>query len=156
MKAYYNKINETNSNGAIFMAVMRGRISEGLDFADMYGRAVMIIGLPLPSYDDPKVVLKKKYLDCSHQRNNNIISGDGWYNLEAFKAVNQAIGRVIRHKNDYGAILLCEDRFEERRFKENLPSWIKIHLNSQATVNTSFNKIIDKLTKFFEERENSN
>lgn len=42
MKGYYDKINDsTNSNGAIFMAILRGKVSEGLDFADMYGRGVI-------------------------------------------------------------------------------------------------------------------
>ena len=34
-----------------------------------------------------------------------------WYSQEAARAVNQAIGRVIRHRHDYGAIIFCDDRF---------------------------------------------
>ena len=37
------------------------------------------------------------------------ISGQDWYQQQALRAVNQAIGRVIRHRGDYGAILLCDD-----------------------------------------------
>lgn len=44
MKGYNATINDPNSNGAVFMAVMRGKVSEGLDFADMYGRAVIVTG----------------------------------------------------------------------------------------------------------------
>ena len=36
----------------------------------------------------------------------NILNNISRYNLEAFRAVNQAIGRVIRHKNDFGAVLV--------------------------------------------------
>ena len=36
----------------------------------------------------------------------NILNDISRYNLEAFRAVNQAIGRVIRHKNDFGAVLV--------------------------------------------------
>ena len=32
--------------GAIFFAVCRGKVSEGLDFADAAGRAVVITGIP--------------------------------------------------------------------------------------------------------------
>lgn len=38
------------------------------------------------------------------------LSGHQWYNQQASRAVNQAIGRVIRHRQDYGAIFLCDDR----------------------------------------------
>lgn len=40
MRQYYGNINQ--QKGAIFMAVLRGKVSEGLDFADMYGRGVII------------------------------------------------------------------------------------------------------------------
>ena len=38
-------------------------MSEGLDFSDCNGRAVVITGLPFPPVMDPKVVLKMKFLD---------------------------------------------------------------------------------------------
>lgn len=63
MNDYYKKIEDPDSNGALFMGVCRGKVSEGLDFADMNGRAVMVVGLPYPPLKEPKVVLKKRYLD---------------------------------------------------------------------------------------------
>jgi len=38
-------------------------VSEGLDFSDCNGRAVVITGLPFPPMMDPKVILKMKFLD---------------------------------------------------------------------------------------------
>ena len=38
------------------------------------------------------------------------LTGQEWYRQQATRAVNQAIGRVIRHKQDFGAILLCDNR----------------------------------------------
>lgn len=40
------------------------------------------------------------------------LSGDQWYVQQAVRAVNQAMGRVIRHKDDYGAVILCDERFK--------------------------------------------
>lgn len=37
--------------------------SEGLDFADAFGRAVIITGLPFPPKMDPRVILKMQFLD---------------------------------------------------------------------------------------------
>lgn len=39
------------------------------------------------------------------------LSGQQWYRQQAFRAVNQAIGRVIRHREDFGAIFLCDQRW---------------------------------------------
>ena len=36
------------------------------------------------------------------------------YVQTAMRAVNQAVGRVIRHKHDYGAIILADERFASR------------------------------------------
>ncbi len=49
--------------GACFMAVCRGKVAEGLDFADENGRAVLITGLPYPPLKDPRVELKRAFLD---------------------------------------------------------------------------------------------
>lgn len=45
------------------MGVCRGRMSEGLDFSDNLARMVIIVGIPFPQAYEPKVVLKKHYLD---------------------------------------------------------------------------------------------
>ena len=65
---YYSTIFEKNKddaeqNGAVLMGVCRGRISEGLDFSDDAARCVIIVGIPFPQMTDPKVILKKEYLD---------------------------------------------------------------------------------------------
>ena len=54
---------------------------------------------------------KKKYLD-DHKRTSKRISGGDWYMQQTIRAVNQAIGRVIRHIKDHGVVFLCDERFE--------------------------------------------
>ena len=39
------------------------------------------------------------------------LTGKEWYKQQASRAVNQAIGRVIRHRHDFGAIILCDTRY---------------------------------------------
>ena len=63
MDRYYSAIFENENSGAILMGVCRGRISEGLDFSDNAARCVVIVGIPFPQMTDPKVILKKEYLD---------------------------------------------------------------------------------------------
>lgn len=148
MKNYYATINDCKSNGAIFMAVMRGKVSEGLDFADKYGRAVIITGVPLAPYTDKKIVLKKEYLDENGTEENELPSGQEWYELDAIRIVNQAVGRIIRHKNDYGAILLCDCRFYQSNYKRNISGWIQKHLNHEND-NQQFGRITEDLQQFY-------
>lgn len=62
MAAYYARVAAPGSSGAAFLAVCRGKASEGLDFADANGRGVMVTGLPYPPRLDPRVVLKMQFL----------------------------------------------------------------------------------------------
>ncbi|XP_026742526.1 regulator of telomere elongation helicase 1 homolog [Trichoplusia ni] len=146
---YYSKISDPNTRGACFMAVCRGKVSEGLDFADMNGRAVIITGLPFPPLKDPRIVLKKKYLEELRVKDKQYLSGDEWYSLEATRAVNQAIGRVIRHQNDYGAILLCDTRFNSPKLKNQLSAWLRDHIN----VSNKFGETVSEICRFFKNAE---
>lgn len=63
MSGYYDSIYGDDKKGAVMFAVCRGRMSEGLDFSDNAARMVIIVGIPFPQAYDPKIVLKKHYLD---------------------------------------------------------------------------------------------
>uniref|UniRef100_A0A2M4AKF6 Regulator of telomere elongation helicase 1 homolog n=3 Tax=Anopheles triannulatus TaxID=58253 RepID=A0A2M4AKF6_9DIPT len=153
MEEFYQRIQDTQAKGAIFLAVCRGKVSEGLDFADINGRAVLITGLPFPPLHDPRVVLKKAYLTSNRTPENRMIKGDEWYALQASRAVNQAIGRVIRHRNDYGAILLCDARFQNAHQQMQLSSWVRSHLVHDP--NQRFGTVIKDLANFFRVAKNT-
>ncbi len=64
LEAYREAIRNTRNSsttvkGAIFFAIFRGKISEGIDFSDDYARAVLVVGIPFPNVKDLKVGLKK-------------------------------------------------------------------------------------------------
>lgn len=119
---------------AIMFAVCRGKISEGIDFANNYARAVLIVGIPFPAARDLKVMLKQTYQDelvakfhksAGHDNRPAPLSGKDWYSQQAYRAVNQAVGRCIRHKKDYGAILLCDERFNNEYAVNKLSKWLR-------------------------------
>ncbi|XP_036606348.1 regulator of telomere elongation helicase 1 isoform X2 [Trichosurus vulpecula] len=146
--AYYEKIVCPKSNGAAFMAVCRGKASEGLDFADMNGRGVIITGLPFPPRMDPRVILKMQFLDEMRGKGGTggqYLSGHEWYRQQASRAVNQAIGRVIRHRQDFGAIFLCDHRFANNDARAQLPSWVRPYVK----VYDNFGHIIRDAAQFF-------
>ncbi|MFT7804710.1 regulator of telomere elongation helicase 1 isoform X3 [Arapaima gigas] len=146
--SYYDKVNDPKSKGGSFFAVCRGKASEGLDFADTFGRGVVITGLPFPPRMDPRVILKMQYLDemCGKATKGiKYLSGQEWYRQQASRAVNQAIGRVIRHREDYGAIFLCDYRFKSSDARAQLPSWVRPYVR----VNDSFGNIVRDVAQFF-------
>ncbi|XP_024895594.1 regulator of telomere elongation helicase 1 isoform X7 [Pteropus alecto] len=146
--AYYTSVIRPGSRGAAFLAVCRGKASEGLDFADMNGRGVVVTGLPYPPRKDPRVILKMQFLDEMKGRSEakgQFLSGQDWYRQQASRAVNQAIGRVIRHRHDYGVVLLCDHRFACADARAQLPSWVRPHVK----VYDHFGHVIRDVAQFF-------
>ena len=108
---------------AAIFAVCRGKLAEGIDFTDDAARAVIMAGIPYPQVFDPKVLIKKDFLDRKFKSGKSQMNGQHWYALQAQRAVNQAIGRVIRHINDYGAIILLDERFRQNNVQ--VSAWLE-------------------------------
>nr|CDS16899.1 Fanconi anemia group J protein [Echinococcus granulosus] len=209
------------TTGALALAVCRGKISEGLDFADDYARLVVAVGIPFPAVKDPQIEQKRAFNDTlcasipsldkiSSQTNppsslrpplkrttnetpggcqksdimslkanlafnklstvstnpltplrnalmnqgrgvltfkqikaansvagptkqdtsgvpSPVLSGSEWYEAQAYRALNQALGRCIRHRGDWGAIILAEARFVEQpqRYLSGISRWLR-------------------------------
>jgi hypothetical protein len=160
---FHKYLNLPKSSGCILMGVCRGKISEGIDFSHDMCRAVVITGLPFAPFLDPKVKLKREYLDGVRAGHNLKPSGDGgfagdsshglshqtpitlsgmeWYQQQAHRAVNQAVGRVIRNKYDYGAVLLLDSRFGEPRNIEGLSRWVRTRVLPDETFGVAINSL---------------
>ncbi|CAH2068017.1 unnamed protein product, partial [Thlaspi arvense] len=164
MQDFSEKLQDRSILGAVFFAVCRGKVSEGLDFADGAGRAVVITGLPYARVTDPRtgtesidnpflkqVKLKREFLDEQSQLadvkfpRSTFLSGSMWYGQEAARAVNQAIGRVIRHRHDYGAIIFCDDRFEQPSQQSKISLWIRPYVKCYPR----YGEVISDLARFF-------
>ncbi|CAN8016577.1 unnamed protein product [Ixodes persulcatus] len=99
--------------GALLLAVCRGKVSEGMDFADNTARAVVTVGIPFPNVKDIQVDQKRKYNDQCSKSGRPVMCGNFWYETQAFRALNQALGRCIRHRLDWGALIVVDQRFSE-------------------------------------------
>src|SRR4051794_30253397 len=86
-------------DGALMLAVYRGKVSEGLDFTDDKARCVICVGIPFPAALDELVLQKKRFNDAARanelrmgngQAKCTLISGDDWYSTQAYRAYNQA------------------------------------------------------------------
>jgi hypothetical protein len=140
------------TRGAILFAVCRGKASEGIDFSDAKARAVIICGIPYPYAKDPKVLLKKRTLDELSGLRGTKNAGEDWYSQQALKAVNQAIGRAIRHRNDYGAILLFDERFLQPKLQRQLSRWVRPFVQKFE----NFSAVQSNLSQFFASRNSKN
>ncbi|XP_059139041.1 Fanconi anemia group J protein homolog isoform X2 [Physella acuta] len=154
MEIFYEALKPTAGDsiltGAVFFAVCRGKVSEGLDFADNFARAVITVGIPFPNFKDVQVEQKKQYND-SHRRTRALLSGQQWYETQGFRALNQALGRCIRHRQDWGALIIVDERFvkDPPKYCSGLSKWVR----SKVQTFPAFNNAMNSLTKFIEERQ---
>ncbi|CAL8360145.1 unnamed protein product [Merluccius merluccius] len=137
LQRYYDAITHCGDrDGALLIAVCRGKVSEGLDFTDDNARAVVTIGIPFPNIKDLQVELKMKYND-QHCRTRGLLPGNRWYEIQAYRALNQALGRCIRHKNDWGALILVDERFRNNpnKYITGLSKWVRQLVRHHDTFN---------------------
>ena len=61
------------------------------------------------------------------------------------KAVNQSIGRAIRHISDYATVVLADARFGSGRVRNRLPKWIGTNLRAAKC----FDEAVGMVDAFF-------
>ncbi|SZF03684.1 unnamed protein product [Blumeria hordei] len=168
-----------SQRGGLLFSVVGGKMSEGINFSDALGRCVIIIGLPFPNiksaewkaridYIETSSIERLKALHVAEGYNLDDISekkkaewkkkatelGKDFYENACMRAVNQSIGRVIRHKEDYAAILMIDQRFGSERIKKKLPGWIKDSMISKAG-EKRFGILMGELSSFFRSKKSS-
>ncbi|XP_021363859.1 ATP-dependent DNA helicase DDX11-like isoform X2 [Mizuhopecten yessoensis] len=137
----------TNSlTGALLFCVVGGKMSEGINFSDELGRCVIMVGLPYPNIKSPELKEKMDYLNANFKPGEDGRQpGQVHYENLCMKAVNQSIGRAIRHKGDYSSILLLDKRYSRRNVSGKLPSWIVKSLQNMD----KFGPAMSSLSRFF-------
>jgi hypothetical protein len=74
------------------------------------------------SSDAVNVVVGNAHNVAGHE--SLMVSGNEWYVSEAYRAVNQALGRCIRHGKDFGALILFDNRWTEGNVAKRLSKWL--------------------------------
>ena len=96
-------------SGALLLSVIGAKLSEGINFGDSLGRAVVVLGIPYPAPDDAELVERMQFLE---KRSKG--AGRALYEDSAAVAVNQCVGRVVRHARDWAAVILADARYTKR------------------------------------------
>ena len=64
---------------------------------------------PQPNTNKPSLKGKLEYFDRCKRDGKSKVDGKEWMDKDIIRAVNQGIGRVIRHKDDYGMIFMLDE-----------------------------------------------
>ena len=156
LAAYTAHVN--SGNGALLFAVIGGSLSEGINFSDRLGRGIAVVGLPFPNPHSPEWKAKLEYVkqrsrttavSGGQKEVSQILQKDAakdFYENACMRAVNQSVGRAIRHKEDYATILLLDRRYERESIKNKLPGWIRESLAKSS----GFEEAVRGIKGFFE------
>eukprot|EP00742_Colponemidia_sp_Colp-10_P016154 GILJ01018486.1.p1 GENE.GILJ01018486.1~~GILJ01018486.1.p1 ORF type:complete len:864 (-),score=122.28 GILJ01018486.1:323-2881(-) len=134
-----------NEGGALLFSVVGGKMSEGINFSDGLGRCIVMVGLPFANLYDPELKEKMSFMDAQRTLTGNGLTGREYYENICMKAVNQSIGRAIRHINDFATIVLVDRRYSTEHICSKLPKWIASRLTRDGRFGSQF----ASLSKFF-------
>ncbi|KAH3756555.1 ATP-dependent DNA helicase DDX11 [Pelomyxa schiedti] len=119
--------------GAVLCAVVGGKMSEGINFSDGMARCVIMVGMPYPNIKDPILAEKMKYIKERSISASIPDASSQFYEDTCMKAVNQSIGRAIRHAQDYAVIILADVRYTRPAVQSKLPHWMQDRILTPKT-----------------------
>lgn len=139
--------------GALLLAVVGGKLSEGINFSDDLARAVVMVGLPFPNAFSAEMVAKRTYIEQRAMKERRkpqpeaVEEAKQYYENLAMRAVNQSVGRAIRHINDYAAIFLIDERYSLPKIQNKLSKWIR------DSISTQDEDLEDRIRRFFSQND---
>jgi DNA excision repair protein ERCC-2 len=126
----------------VLLSVARGKVAEGIDFENNYGRAVIMFGIPY-QYTESRI-LKARLEYC---RDKYDIKENDLLTFDAMRQAAQCVGRVIRGKTDYGIMVFADKRFSRNDKKSKLPFWISQKI-TEANTNLSTDMAVAQTKRF--------
>ncbi|NWU83404.1 DDX11 helicase, partial [Onychorhynchus coronatus] len=124
--------------GALLLSVVGGKMSEGINFSDDLGRCVIMVGMPYPNIKSPELQEKMAWLDKTMPRAAGQAPSRVLIENLCMKAVNQSIGRAIRHQKDFASILLLDHRYARPAIFNKLPQWIRERTQVKPAFGSAF------------------
>uniref|UniRef100_A0A4W6DAL7 DEAD/H (Asp-Glu-Ala-Asp/His) box helicase 11 n=1 Tax=Lates calcarifer TaxID=8187 RepID=A0A4W6DAL7_LATCA len=131
-------LDSSGLTGALLFSVVGGKMSEGINFSDDLGRCVVMVGMPYPNIKSPELQEKMSYMDKHLPHSGGRSPGQALIENLCMKAVNQSIGRAIRHRGDYSSIVLCDRRYSRPATLSKLPTWIKDRTSTYTNFGPAF------------------
>lgn len=108
-------------------ALMGGIFGEGIDLIGDRLSGAIIVGVGLPRIGREREIIRSYYQGISR------LGYEFAYMYPGFNKVLQAVGRVIRTKEDRGVVLLIDERFSQTSYKRLFPEeWKKIRYSTNS------------------------
>ena len=120
---------DTSKQTTIGFCVMGGIFSEGIDLKGnrLIGTVIVGTGLPMVCTENE---LFREYFDNKKNAGFNYA-----YQYPGMNKVLQAAGRVIRTDTDRGAILLLDERFLQKNYRELFPrEWFPYQVVTKKSI----------------------
>ena len=128
-------------NSLVGFCVMGGIFSEGIDLTEDRLIGAVIVGTGLPQVCSDREIVKQ-YFDAMGMR-----GFDYAYLYPGMNKVLQSAGRVIRTETDRGVILLLDDRFLQKQYREIFPrEWEGCRICSADTLADLAGEFWDRLS----------
>ena len=155
LSTYSFNIISNNKPSALF-SVVGGKMSEGINFSDRLARAVIMVGLPYPNVYSGELRAKRKYIEevsISHGETEKeaLEKSNAYYENICVRAINQSIGRSIRHRDDYAAIYLIDQRYGSQKIQSKLSNWIRKRVRSRWSCD-NFEEVLPETKTFFAQK----
>ncbi len=146
----FEKFKKAGKNkGGVLLALSGGKLSEGKDYSGDSLKAAMVVGFPLGPINDIQKRKNEYYKSKYGEEKGDFIA----YKLPAMNKALQALGRVIRAKDETGILILADTRFAKEgtnSIGHFLPPWIKDEI-----IFCNSTQISDILGKWRNDRENN-
>nr|CCC51301.1 putative DNA repair helicase, fragment [Trypanosoma vivax Y486] len=163
LEEYAACVRDNRSNGAVLFAVMGGKLSEGINFNDDLGRAVVVVGIPYANPSDVDLQLHLQHIANTrleagpssrrasttsvHDKDataSPLSTATEWnlFTDLCMRTVNQSIGRCIRHAEDYAVVVLLDARYAERaEVRSRISPWMHPSLHMPKTYGECFRAV---------------
>ena len=126
---FLEEFDRERENSLVGFCVMGGVFSEGIDLTADRLIGAVIVGTGLPQVCNDREIVKD-YFDSRGMR-----GFDYAYLYPGINKVLQSAGRVIRTETDRGVVLLLDDRFSRRQYRDSFPrEWENCQICSAATL----------------------
>ena len=139
---FLDQFKEEPTETLVGFCVMGGIFSEGIDLRGTRLIGSMIVGVGLPQMNHEQELIKQYYDEKEH------LGFAYAYQLPGMNKVLQAAGRVIRDEEDKGIVLLADQRFNRKDYRQLFPK----HWHSAKSV-SSIHELSKEIQAFWQKNE---